>query len=71
MLCLTNALDSATDYLLKALEFKRKSSWIFRLISTEEIKNQDKNDSKGSKIVTEVLVIAYLNKQIYWSQIQA
>lgn len=33
-----NALDAAINYMLKVLEFKSKSSWFLRLISTEEIK---------------------------------
>lgn len=33
---LINALGSATDFLLRFLEFKSKSSWFFRFISTEK-----------------------------------
>lgn len=68
---LINALDSATDFLLRFLEFKSKSSWFFRFISTEKKMYQDTNDSKGSRTITEITVIIHLKKQIYWSQIQA
>jgi len=33
-----NASYAVINYMLKVLEFKSKSSWLFRLVSAEEIK---------------------------------